>query len=81
MSSNISKASESICSKSEMTRDGDVVEEGEALAVLEHAKDAEKVGGTVDVVGDVVEDRDLTVATITVGAERWCDRPHWWDTK
>ena len=76
MSSKSSKASESICSKSEMTRDGDVAEEGEAPAVLEHAMDAEKVGGRADIVGDVVEDRDLTVSTITVGAARESGRPH-----
>ena len=63
-------------SKSEMARDGDVAGEGEALAVLEHAMDAEKVGVRVDVVEDVVEDRDLTVSTITVGAARESGRPH-----
>ena len=54
MSSNMSKASDSICSRSEMDRDGDAVEEGDALAVLEDAEDAEKLGCGVDVVEDVV---------------------------
>ena len=75
MSSNISKASESMCSKSEMDRDGVTVDEGDALAVLEDAEDAEKLDCGPDVVGDVAEDRDLTVATIRVGAARESGRP------
>ena len=38
----------------EMDRDGDAVVDGDALAVLEDAEDAEKLGCGLDVVGDVV---------------------------
>ena len=59
-----------------MHREGGVVGDGGVDAGLEGAGDAEELGCVFGVVGDVAQDRGLTVSTITVGAARESGRPH-----